>query len=145
MKTENRLALAIKIVSRAFNGKFDKGGSPYVLHCFRVMDGVDGDECVKCAALMHDLIEDTDYTITILAGLGFSDKTLNLVRLMTHREGVGYMDYIESISKNGDATKIKLSDLRDNMNLKRLTDIGPADLTRLQKYKSAHKYLSNYE
>lgn len=75
------LALAIAITSEAFKNTLDKGNQPYILHCLRVMNNVQGDEDVKCAAIMHDLIEDTNYTFAQLTSLGFSDKTIGLLHL----------------------------------------------------------------
>lgn len=61
--TMKLLALAIAITAEAFKNTLDKGGQPYVLHCLRVMNNVQGDEDVKCAAIMHDLIEDTHWKV----------------------------------------------------------------------------------
>ena len=63
---------AISITAQAFEGKFDKGGNPNILHCLQVMNAVRelGEEAM-CAAVMHDLVEDTDYTPHMLIELGF--------------------------------------------------------------------------
>ena len=63
LKIMKLLALAIAITAEAFKNTLDKGGKPYILHCFRVMNNTQGDEDIKCAAIMHDLIEDTNYWI----------------------------------------------------------------------------------
>jgi len=137
------LALAIAITAEAFKNTLDKGGNPYILHCFRVMNNTQGDECVKCAAIMHDLIEDTDYTFEQLTMLGFSDKTIGLLHLLTHQKETPYDDYIKAISVSKEATLIKLRDLKDNSNITRLKGLRKKDFDRLEKYHRAYLYLSN--
>ena len=135
------LALAIAITSEAFKNTLDKGGEPYILHCLRVMMNVEGDEDIKCAAIMHDLIEDTDYTFEDLTKLGFSDKTVGLLHLLTHQKETPYMEYIKAISVSKEATQIKLKDLEDNSNITRLKGIRKKDFDRLEKYHIAYLYL----
>jgi len=139
----NKLALAISIAAKAFENKLDKAGQPYILHCFRVMNNVKGDEDTKCAAIMHDLIEDTDYTFTKLTELGFSDKTIGILHLVTHKKETDYMEYIKAIAVSEEATEIKLRDLEDNSNITRLKGLGKKDLDRIEKYHRAYVYLSN--
>ena len=139
----NKLALAIAITAEAFKNKIDKGGHPYILHCLRVMNGVTGDECTKCASVMHDLIEDTDFTFAKLTELGFSDKTIGLLHLLTHQKETHYDEYIKAISVSPEATQIKLRDLEDNSNITRLKGLRKKDLDRMEKYHRAYIYLSN--
>lgn len=138
-----RLALAIAITAEAFKDKLDKGGQPYILHCLRVMTNTQGDEDTKCAAVMHDLVEDTDIKIADLAKLGFSDKTMGLLHLLTHLPGTDYMEYIKAISVSAEASEIKRRDLEDNSNITRLKGLRKKDLDRLEKYHRAYVYLSN--
>jgi (p)ppGpp synthase/HD superfamily hydrolase len=139
----NKLALAISITAKAFENVLDKGGQPYVLHCLRVMNNVQGDECVKCASVMHDLIEDTDWTFQELTALGFSDKTIGLLHLLTHQKETSYEDYIKAISVSKEATEIKLRDLEDNCNITRIKGLRKKDFDRIEKYHRAYIYLSN--
>ena len=138
-----KLALAISITAKAFENKLDKGGSPYILHCLRVMNNTIGDECVKCASVMHDLVEDTDYTISYLKDLGFSTRTCEIVRVLTHLQKDSYDDYIKIISIDKDATQIKLRDLEDNSNITRLKGLRKKDFDRLEKYHRAYIYLNS--
>jgi len=138
-----KLALAIAITAEAFKDKLDKGGQPYILHCLQVMNNVEGDECKKCAAVMHDLVEDTDYTFEMLVKLGFSDKTIGLLYLLTHMEGTSYDEYIKAISVNEEASDIKKKDLEHNSNITRLKGLRKKDFDRLEKYHRAYVYLSN--
>ena len=137
----NKLALAISITAKAFENVLDKGGQPYVLHCLRVMNNVQGDECVKCASVMHDLIEDTDWTFQELTALGFSDKTIGLLHLLTHQKETSYEDYIKAISVSKEATEIKLRDLEDNCNITRIKGLRKKDFDRIEKYHRAYIYL----
>jgi (p)ppGpp synthase/HD superfamily hydrolase len=139
----NKLALAISITAKAFENVLDKGGQPYVLHCLRVMNNVQGDECVKCASVMHDLIEDTAWTFQELTALGFSDKTIGLLHLLTHQKETPYEDYIKAISVSKEATEIKLRDLEDNCNITRIKGLRKKDFDRIEKYHIAYVYLSN--
>lgn len=139
----NKLALAISITAKAFEETLDKAGQPYILHCLRVMNTTNGDEDTKCAAVMHDLVEDTDYTFEQLTKLGFSDKTIGILHLVTHQKDTDYMEYIKAISVSNDATEIKLRDLEDNSNIARLKGLGKKDLDRIEKYHRAYLYLSN--
>ena len=139
----NKLALAISITAKSFENVLDKGGQPYVLHCLRVMNNVQGDECVKCASVMHDLIEDTAWTFQELTALGFSDKTIGLLHLLTHQKETPYEDYIKAISVSKEATEIKLRDLEDNCNITRIKGLRKKDFDRIEKYHRAYVYLSN--
>ena len=138
-----KLGLAISITAKAFEEVLDKGGNPYILHCLRVMNNVQGDECVKCASVMHDLIEDTDWTFEQLTALGFSDKTIGLLYLLTHKRETSYDDYIKAISVSKEATEIKKKDLEDNCNLTRIKGLRKKDFDRVEKYHRAYIYLSN--
>lgn len=142
-KTMNKLALAISITSVAFEKKLDKAGEPYILHCLRVMNATVGDECTKCASVMHDLIEDTEYTFADLSKLGFSDKTIGLLHLLTHQKETPYDEYIKAISVSNEATEIKLRDLEDNSNITRLKGLGKKDFDRIEKYHRSYIYLKN--
>lgn len=139
----NKLALAIAITAEAFKDKLDKGGQPYILHCLRVMNATQGDECVKCASVMHDLIEDADYTSEDLRDLGFSEKTIRIVNALTHEKDEEYDNYIKHVTLDKDATQIKLRDLEDNSNITRLKGLRKKDFDRLEKYHRAYTYLNS--
>lgn len=147
----SKLALAIAITSRAFVDTSDKSGKPYILHCLRVMNKVNqNDEDLMIGAVMHDLIEDThetseiNYTLAKISELGFSDRVIAMLSLLTHdKEKVSYDEYIKGISTNKDATEIKLADLEDNSNITRLKGLRKKDIDRIEKYHRAYVYLSN--
>ena len=141
------LSRAISIVAGAFEGTLDKGGEPYILHCLRVMDGVQGTER-KCIAVMHDLLEDCPdkWSARKLYNAGFNDRIVQAIQTLTHDKAKQtYEDYIKGIALNEDCTAIKLKDLEDNSNITRLKGIGKKDLNRMEKYHKAFLYLSRTE
>ena len=140
-----QLGIAIAIASHAFRKKVDKGGQPYILHCLRVMNAVRTESVhVQCAAVLHDLLEDCPETWDILrlARNGFSEDTIRMVDLLTHRDDEPYEKYIKRIASNLGATAIKKADLRDNSDITRLKGLTKKDLDRIEKYHRAYTYLS---
>ena len=133
---------AIAIASQAFMGKYDKGGEPYILHCLHVMRRVKrlGKEAM-IAAVLHDLIEDTDWTAEQLIEEGFDPQTVALIVLLTHQDGEEYMDYIMRISVSPIARTIKMADLRHNSDIHRMKGLREKDFKRLEKYHKAYAYL----
>lgn len=137
------LALAISITAQAFQDKTDRGGKPYILHCLKVMEGVRHlGEDAMCAAVMHDLIEDTEYSLTDIINLKFNQTVCHALACLTHAEGVDYMDYIREISNDPIATEIKKKDLEHNSQVTRLKGLTKKDFNRLEKYCIAYTYLS---
>lgn len=140
------LSKAIAITAEAFIGKYDKGGSPYILHCIHVMRQVGNDLELQQIAVMHDLVEDTDYTIERLADLGFSDRVINGVNTLTHRKNESYDEYITRIIEGGaDTIIVKKHDLRHNSDIMRMKGIRTKDHDRIEKYFKAYKRLEQYE
>lgn len=129
---------ALLVAINAHQGQKDKGGKPYILHPIRVALNVKGKD-EKIVALLHDVIEDTSYTIDDLDFL--SEEQRKALLLLTHDDDVPYMEYITELKKNKIASKVKLADLEQNMNLKRLKTISNKDLKRLEKYKRAKEIL----
>lgn len=133
-----KLMKALLVAINAHQGQKDKGGKPYILHPIRVALNVKGKD-EKIVALLHDVIEDTSYTIDDLDFL--SEEQRKALLLLTHDDDVPYMEYITELKKNKIASKVKLADLEQNMNLKRLKTISNKDLKRLKKYKKAKEIL----
>lgn len=132
---EDAIALAVQ----AHRGQTDKADEPYILHVMRVVLGVDGDVERPVAAL-HDTVEDCGFELDdIRSQVG--DEVAEAVDGMTRRDGEEYADFIERCSENSIARAVKLSDLRDNMNVARLPVITEEDVRRLQKYESAKSRL----
>ena len=143
MKTTNlMLAFAIGITASEFKNRLDKGGKPYITHCLRVMDAMPDDDELKCIAVMHDLVEDSETSLSQLSLMGFSQRVVDALRLLTHDPKVPYDDYIKLISTNPDAVRVKLADLRDNSDITRLKGLTKKDFDRLEKYHRSYVYLS---
>jgi GTP diphosphokinase / guanosine-3',5'-bis(diphosphate) 3'-diphosphatase len=136
------LAKAISIAATEFENKTDKAGQPYILHCLRVMNNLNStDEELNIIAVLHDIREDCGYTTKQLYDLGFSERVVRALAKLTHFESQYYGDYIEEITGNIDAIKVKMADLIDNMNLLRLSKISKRDLERQEKYFNAYNRL----
>ena len=127
------LQRALEIAVGAHKGQKEKDGSPYVLHPIRLMLSLDSNDA-RIAALLHDVVEDTPVTIDELHSEGFSGTVLEAVGLLTHLDHDDYDTYVEKLSRNPVARQVKLADLTDNMNIKRLPDVREKDLQRLSKY-----------
>jgi (p)ppGpp synthase/HD superfamily hydrolase len=138
------LGKAIRIASEVFEHHSDKGGNPYMLHCIRVMQGVEHlGKTAMIAAILHDVVEDSHWTFEMLHLEGFSSEVIVILELLTHRKETEYMDYIKALSVHPIAKAIKLSDLRDNSNITRLKGLREKDFARLQKYAYAYEYLKD--
>ncbi len=131
---------AIRLIFRAHAGQTDKCGLPYVCHPLHVAESME-DEVTCTAALLHDVVEDTDVTFEDLAEMGFTPEVLRIVRLLTHDPEVPYMDYVRRIKEDPQAAKVKLSDLRHNCDLTRIDHVAQRDLDRVKKYKAAMELL----
>ena len=111
---------SVNIMFEAHKEDFDKGGYPYVFHPFYLATKVDGKN-ETCVALLHDVIEDhgDKYSFEYLENEGFNKEIIETLKLLTHKKDVPYMDYIVEISKNNIAKKVKIEDLKHNMDSRR--------------------------
>ncbi len=117
----------------------DKVGKAYIYHPRAVASMLD-DEYGKITALLHDTVEDSDIDINLLKSV-FPSPVVDAVLTMTHKEDEDYFDYVERVSKNPLARRVKLCDLTHNMDLSRLNEITEYDLIRQEKYKKAKAML----
>jgi (p)ppGpp synthase/HD superfamily hydrolase len=127
---------AVSIAAQAHKGQKDKADAPYLLHPLRMMMRMDS-EAAMMAAVLHDVVEDTDWTIERLRGEGFSEEVLEAVDCLTHRDGESYQEFVERVRTNPIARQVKIADLEDNMNIRRVSQLGAKDLERLEKYHRA--------
>ncbi len=127
---------ALRLSFEAHKDRLDKSGMPYVYHPFHLAEQMDSEETV-IVALLHDVVEDTDYSIQDIAAMGFSKAVIDALTLMTHDKAVPYPEYVAKIKTNPIATAVKLADLRHNSDLSRLETVDDAALRRVQKYKAA--------
>lgn len=135
---------AMRLCYEAHAGQFDKSGIPYVFHPIHLAEQMT-DENTVVVALLHDVVEDTAYTLEDLKAMGYSEPVLAAIDLMTHEEGVPYMDYVAKISRNPIARAVKLADLRHNSDLTRLPVIDERALARVRKYQEAIAFLKECE
>lgn len=136
--------LAKTLATEAFANVLDKGGQPYIGHCQRIAAKMPNKVLAEIAWL-HDLVEDTPWTLAALKRQGFSKVCLEALDALTHRKGESYFDYIERVRQNPDAVQVKIADLEDNMDLSRLPVVTEKDLQRNKKYQKALQMLSNGE
>ncbi len=137
----SKLKDAISLAAEAHNGQKDKNGAPYILHPLRVMARVQS-ETEKIVAVLHDIIEDTDYTIENLRENGYSKEVLEAIDCLTKRDGEDYDEYLNRSMSNPIAQKVKIADLEDNMDIRRFDVLKEEDLKRLNKYLRAWKHLT---
>jgi (p)ppGpp synthase/HD superfamily hydrolase len=130
------LERAVRIAAEAHEGQKDKSGAPYLLHPLRMMLRMQSD-VARMAAILHDVVEDSDWTLDGLRAEGFSAEVVEAVDCLTHREGESYEAFVKRVKGNALARQVKLADLEDNMNLKRLSEVTSKDLARLEKYHRA--------
>ena len=131
---------AVAIAAQAHEGQKDKAGAPYVLHPIRLMVRMDS-ELEMMAAVLHDVVEDSAWTLDLLRAEGFSEEVLEVVDHLTRREGESYDDYVARAGSHPVARKIKLADLEDNMDIRRLRELDCKNILRLKKYHGAWRKL----
>lgn len=135
---------ALSLCFEAHKDQVDKSGLPYVFHPFHLAMEMT-DELSTVVALLHDVIEDTDYTLQDLEKMGFPPAVLEAISLMTHREGVPYMEYVATIKTNPLARIVKMADLRHNSNIARVDNPTEKDYARVEKYRRAMALLEQAE
>ncbi len=138
------LAKAIALAAKGFEFKTDKGGKPYILHPIWVMNDLNTtDEELQIIAILHDCVEDKICSVLDLVNLGFSQRVVYAVILLTHdKEKDTYDEYIKRVETDVDATKVKLSDLKHNLQISRLKKITKKDFDNIEKYNRSYVYLS---
>jgi len=133
---------AISVAAQAHKGQRDKAGAPYLLHPLRMMLRMDS-EAAMMAAVLHDVVEDTDWTLERLREAGFAEEVVEAVDCLTHREGESYEEFVVRVRANPIARQVKVADLEDNMNIRRIGRLAAKDLERLEKYHRAWRVLTS--
>jgi len=131
---------AITIATKAHAGQVDKAGQPYILHPLRLMFRFHTED-EMIVAVMHDVIEDSDFTLYELKDFGFSDDIVAAIECLTKRSNESYEDFVSRVIQNDLARKIKIEDIKDNLDLTRLDKLTDKDLVRVEKYHQALKVL----
>ena len=133
---------ALVIAYHAHDGQFDKGGMPYILHPVTVALHVDSvDE--KMVALLHDVVEDSSYSLDDLKKEGFPAHIIEAVDIITKKDGESYDSYLEKVKSNDLARKVKIADITHNSDRSRIKEISEKDLKRFKKYEKALSYLNS--
>lgn len=132
---------AIAIAALAHKGQIDKADNPYILHPLRMMMRMKSENAMM-AAVLHDVVEDTEWTLEQLREQGFSEEVLEAVDCLTHRTGETYEDFINRVQTNPIALQVKIADLEDNMNIQRISQITPRDLERMERYHKSWSVLT---
>lgn len=145
MRTDEQLeALALEIATNAHKGQTDKAGKPYILHPIRVAEKCNTAN-ERIVALLHDTIEDTSITADYLSSQGFPGNIVNAVLSVTRNDCESYDDFIRRSALNPIGRKVKIHDLEDNLDIKRLPEITDNDLPRINRYLKAYRYLCSLD
>jgi len=135
---------AMSIASHSLMEEVDKTGTDYALHWTTVAFDSTHSHIKKQIGILHDVIEDTDWTIEDLEALGFDERVIRGVKAMTRDEenNEDYFSFIERCSQDPYAIDVKLADLRHNLDQSRNNFIpNEKDLMRIQKYIVSYQYL----
>lgn len=135
---------AMKLAFEVHEGQVDKAGIPYINHPLHVAEQVEG-EYATCVALLHDVLEDTDYEADDIRAMGFPEEIVQALLLLTHREGVAYLDYVRALADSDIARQVKIADLRHNSDLGRLDTVDDAARARVAKYAEALAMLGAHD
>lgn len=127
---------ALQLCFAAHKEQLDKSGMPYVFHPFHLAEQMQTED-TTVVALLHDVVEDTDYTLADLANMGFGESVIAALALLTHDDETDYMDYVRAIKTNPIAKAVKLADLKHNSDLSRLDLVDERALKRQAKYLQA--------
>ncbi|WP_375771218.1 GTP pyrophosphokinase [Archangium gephyra] len=129
---EDAIALAVE----AHRGQRDKAGQTYILHPLRVMMRLET-ETERMVAILHDVVEDSPWTLERLRALGYPEEVLGALDCLTKREGETYEAFIERVLPHPLARRVKRADLEDNMDVRRLPAVTAKDAERLARYRAA--------
>lgn len=130
------LDTAVIIAAQAHQGQKDRYGVNYILHPLRVMLRFES-ETEMIVAILHDVIEKTEWTLEKLREQGFNDTVLKAVNLLTRQDEQPYMEYIEKLKGNRIARRVKIADIEDNMNPRRMDTLSDENLEKLARLHKA--------
>jgi (p)ppGpp synthase/HD superfamily hydrolase len=135
-----QLEKAIDLAYRMHKNQKDRYGKPYIFHPLRVMNKMSTDK-EKIVAVLHDVIEDTGLTYKDLCDAGFSEEIIDAIASISKQDDEEYFDYINRVMQNKLACKVKLADLEDNMDIRRIEIITEKDTERFNKYSKAYRMI----
>lgn len=138
------LERAIAIAAEAHAGQVDKAGQPYILHPLRVMLRLDS-PFERMAAVLHDVVEDTDVSLDALRWEGFPVEVISAIDALTKREGESRIQAAHRAKEHPIARAVKLADNAENMDLSRIAQPTDRDYARLEEYKKVRAILLSVE
>lgn len=145
MHEQNLIEKSLEIALQAYRGQTDKAGKAYILHPLRIMAKMQS-EHEMAVALLHDVIEDSDFTAEDLLDNGIPENVVHAVQALTKQPGETYDAFIDRVLLNNLAAKIKMADIEDNIDVLRLTSVSDKDLQRVAKYHQAwHKIAQHFK
>ena len=140
LSLEIQLEKAIRLASKVHKGQVDRMGRPYILHVMRVMmRGRDPEEQVLGA--LHDVLERSDLTRSYLQEKGFGEVILIALEHISRNKGETYEDYIDRVLENDLASRVKLHDLADKMDLRGKAQLENGDVKRFNRHLAAYHKL----
>jgi len=136
------IANAVALAARVHATQRDKAGEPYILHPLRVMFRL-ADETAQMVGVLHDVLEDDEHlTADDLRADGYDEAVVAALEALTKRDAERYEDFIGRVALNPLARRVKLADLEDNMDVRRLPALTGKDLERLGKYHASWRRLT---
>lgn len=132
---------AMQIAEKVHSSRVDKGGKPYINHPVRVERMCSRQED-RLVALLHDTVEDGDIASEYLLMVGFPQEVVDAVLSVSRKRGEDYFDFILRCKENPIGRRVKIADLKDNMDITRLNELTEKDIERLKKYHKAYKMLN---
>jgi len=131
---------AIGLARQVHHGQLDKAGKPYIEHVLRVVSYLDAADD-KIVGALHDVLEDSAYTAESLRRLGYPERIVRAVECLTKQDDEDYDHYIGRVMQDAIARRVKIADLKDNMDMARIAAPRAVDWERLAKYRRALQYL----
>jgi guanosine-3',5'-bis(diphosphate) 3'-pyrophosphohydrolase len=141
-KLVSSLERAIEIAAKAHLGQTDKGGEPYILHPIRVMLRMATLE-ERIVAVLHDVVEDSEWTLEALAKEGFALSVLTALEALTKLPGEDRITAAHRAAANPLARAVKLADNAENSDLSRIPNPSAKDLERLEQYRQVRLILES--
>lgn len=132
---------AIRIAVEAHRGQKDRAGAPYILHPLRLLFRVQTN-AERMAAVLHDVVEDSAWTLDDLRARGFAEEVVSAVDHLSRRESESYEEFVERTAAHPVARRVKLADLEDNLDVRRIGHVNEADAERLNRYLRAWRRLT---
>lgn len=136
------LQRAIEIAVEAHKDQKDKADMPYILHPLRLMFQMKTDN-EKIAAVLHDVVEDSNWTVVDLKKENFNNEVIEAVNLLTRDDNDSYDEFIKKAASSPLSKAVKIADIKDNMDLNRISNLTEKDLSRIKKYHRVLKLLTD--